>query len=282
MSGVNEIAVAQEPLFVIKPSKRWAPLNLSDLWAYREVFYFLVWRDIKVRYKQTLLGVLWVVLQPTLATVVFTIFLGRLARVPSDGIPYSIFVYAGLIPWLFLSSALASSGNSLVVNANLITKVYFPRAIIPCAAVGARALDSAIAFVILILLMFYYHVVLTTAVLLLPLFVVLVILLTLGLGMWMSALNVKYRDIGVVLPVLTQLWMFVSPVVYPLSIVPPKYQWVYNLNPLVGILGGFRASLFGREVNWPAVAISIVFILGVLAYASYAFRRLEKTFADVV
>jgi homopolymeric O-antigen transport system permease protein len=235
-----------------------------------------------VRYKQSVLGITWVILQPLLTTVIFTIFLGKLARVPSDNIPYPIFVYAALLPWTFFSSAITSSGNSLVGSANLITKVYFPRLIIPGAAVGARLVDFGIAFIILIGLMVYYHIALTNAVLLLPVLVVLVALLALGFGMWTSALNVKYRDVGVALPVLIQLWMFASPVVYPSSIVPAKYQWLYNLNPMVGILDGFRAALFGREINWRALGISTVFTLLLLVYSSYSFRRMEKDFADIV
>jgi homopolymeric O-antigen transport system permease protein len=276
------ISLPDEPLVVIQPSKAWVALNLKGLWAYRELLYFLMWRDLKVRYKQSVLGITWVILQPLLTTVIFTIFLGKLARVPSDNIPYPIFVYAALLPWTFFSSAITSSGNSLVGSANLITKVYFPRLIIPGAAVGARLVDFGIAFIILIGLMVYYHIALTNAVLLLPVLVVLVALLALGFGMWTSALNVKYRDVGVALPVLIQLWMFASPVVYPSSIVPAKYQWLYNLNPMVGILDGFRAALFGREINWRALGISTVFTLLLLVYSSYSFRRMEKDFADIV
>jgi lipopolysaccharide transport system permease protein len=278
----HEIDLPDEPLAIIKPTKDRVPLNLADLWAYRELLYFLIWRDLKVRYKQTVLGVLWVVLQPLLTTIIFTVFLGKLARVPSDNLPYPLFVYAALMPWTFLSSAITSSGNSLVGNANLITKVYFPRLIIPAAAVGARIVDFGIAFIILITLMIYYGVGFTNALLFLPLLMVSVILLALAFGMWTSALNVKYRDIGVVLPVLTQLWMFASPVVYPSSIVPTKYQWLFRLNPMVGILEGFRNSLFGTQMNWQALAISIFFILVFLIYSSYFFRRMEKTFADIV
>lgn len=271
-----------EPLFVIKPSKSWAPLNLSDLWPYRELLYFLIWRDVKVRYKQTALGVVWVVLQPLLTTVIFTIFLGKLARVPSDNLPYALFVYAAMVLWTFFSSAVSSSTFSLVGNANLITKVYFPRMIIPGAAVGARIIDFGISFVMLAMLMIYYRVTLTKMILFLPLFIMLVVLLGLGLGVWASALNVKYRDVGMVLPVLIQLWMFASPVVYPSSLVPGKYKWLYDLNPMVGILEGFRASLFGLEMNWRALTISIVFTVILLVWSLYAFRRTEKAFADVV
>ncbi|MBC8032324.1 MAG: ABC transporter permease [Pyrinomonadaceae bacterium] len=276
------LVLSGEPLVVIEPTKSWVALGLRDLWAYRELLYFLIWRDVKVRYKQTALGILWVVLQPLLTTLILTIFLGKLARVPSDGIPYPLFVYAGLLSWTFFSAAVTSSGNSLVGSAHLITKVYFPRMIIPGAAVGARLVDFGIAFLNLIVLMIYYGVGVTKAIFILPLLILLVTLLTLGIGMWTSALNVKYRDVGVVLPVFMQLWMFASPVIYPSSIVPQKYQWIYNLNPLTGILDGFRSALFGQEINWDALSISTGFTIALLVYSAYAFRRMEKNFADIV
>jgi len=274
--------VSDEPIVVIEPTRSWVAINLRDLWAYRELLYFLMWRDVKVRYKQTTLGIVWVVLQPLLTTLVFTIFLGKLARVPSDGIPYPLFVYAAMLPWTFFSSAVTNCSVSLVGNANLITKIYFPRLLMPAAAVGARTVDFGIAFVILIGLMIYYGVAITKTLLLLPALVVLVILLALGLGIWVAGLNVKYRDVGVMLPVALQLWMFASPVVYPSSLVPAKYQWLYHLNPLAGILDGFRAALFGQQINWTALGIATLFILALLIYAAYAFRRMEKNFADVV
>jgi len=274
--------VSDEPIVVIEPTKSWVAIGLRDLWAYRELLYFLMWRDLKVRYKQTTLGIVWVVLQPLLTTLVFTIFLGKLARVPSDGIPYPLFVYAAMLPWTFFSSAVTNCSISLVGNANLITKIYFPRLLMPAAAVAARTVDFGIAFIILIGLMIYYGAVITTTLLLLPLLVVLVVLLTLGFGIWVAGLNVKYRDVGVMLPVGLQLWMFTSPVVYPSSLVPPKYQWLYHLNPMAGILDGFRSSLFGREINWRALAVSTVFTFALLVYSAYAFRRMEKSFADVV
>lgn len=271
-----------EPLVTIEPGRSWVALDLRDLWTHRELLYFLTWRDLKVRYKQTVLGVAWVVMQPLLITLIFTVFLGRLARVPSDGIPYPIFFYVGLLPWTFFANAVTNSGNSIVGSANLITKVYFPRMIIPSAAVGARLLDFAVAFLILGVLMIYYGVAVTRSVLLLPALIALVALFALGVGMLTSALNVKYRDVGVVLPVLMQVWMFTSPIIYPLSLVPAGWQWIYILNPLVGIVEGFRASVFGRELNWPALAVSTVITLALLVYSAYAFRRMEKTFADLV
>ena len=275
-----------EPLVTIEPSKSWVALDLRDLWLHRDLLYFLMWRDLKVRYKQTVLGVAWVVMQPLLTTLIFTVFLGRLARVPSDGIPYPVFVYAGLMPWMFFSGAVSITSNSIVGNAHLITKVYFPRLIIPSAAIGARLVDFAISFVILVGLMICYRIPMTWSILLLPVFVALITLLALGFGMWTSALNVKYRDVGVVLPVLIQLWMFVSPVTYPASLVGQglgeRWQLLYALNPLTGIIEGFRASLFGRRFDGVALAISVVTTLALLVYSAYAFRRMEKSFADVV
>lgn len=285
--GGGIATLPENPIITIRKSSGFAALNLRELWAFRELLYFLAWRDVKVRYKQTLIGVAWVVMQPLLSTLIFTIFLGKLARVPSDGIPYPIFVYAGLLPWTLFSNAVTGSGNSLVGSANLITKVYFPRMIIPGASVGARLLDFAIAFIILIGLMLYYGVALTWELLLLPVLIVLVTLLALAVGTWASAMNVKYRDVVAVLPVLVQFLMFVSPVVYPSSIVYSAgigngWKLLYTLNPLVGIIDNFRAALLGRPFNWPALAVSAAFTLALLVYATYEFRRMERSFADVI
>ena len=271
-----------EPLVIIQPNKTWSAVELRDLWAFRELLYFLTWRDVKVRYKQTGLGIAWAILQPVLTMLIFTIFFGRLAGVPSDNIPYPIFAYAGLLPWTFFANAISNSGNSLVGSANLITKVYFPRIIIPGAAVAAGLVDFAIALVILIALMFFYGIGLTWNIVMFPVAVVLTTLLALGVGMWLSALNVKYRDIKFALPFLIQLWMFVSPVIYPSSFLPEKFRWLFSLNPLTGIIETYRSSLFGRPFNWTALAISAVVTLAALIYSSYTFRRMEKSFADIV
>jgi lipopolysaccharide transport system permease protein len=271
-----------EPLVVIEPSKSWVAINFRDLWAYRELFYFLIWRDLKVRYKQTVLGVIWVVIQPLLTTFIFTIFLGMLVRVPSEGVPYPLLVYTGLLPWTFFSSAISTSANSLVGNAHLITKVYFPRMIIPGAAIGARLLDFAIALAMLAVLMIYYRVPPTGNLLMLPVLIALITLLSWGFGMWTSALNVKYRDIGVMLPVFTQLWMFVSPVAYPVTLVPEGWRWLYFLNPLAGIIEGFRAAILGLAFNWGALGFSTIITFVLLVYSAYAFRRMEKSFADII
>ena len=273
----------EEPLVVIEPSKSWGVVSLREAWAYRELLYFLAWRDLKVRYKQTALGVAWVVMQPLLTTVIFTLFLGMLARVPSDrGVAYPVFVYTGLLPWTFFSSAVSGSGTSLVGNAQLITKVYFPRLIIPVAAICARLVDFAVAFLIYVGMALYYHVPVTTNILMLPVLVLLMTLLALGFGMLTAALNVKYRDVGVALPVLIQLWMYVSPVLYPARLVPARLRVFYDLNPLVGILENFRAALLGGEFNWYALGVSAAATIVLLTYAAVVFRRVEKNFADVI
>lgn len=272
----------EEPLVVVEPTRTSVALTLRELWAFRELFYFLIWRDLKVRYKQTAFGVVWVVMQPLLATLIFTIFLGQLARVPSDGIPYALFAYAGLAPWSFFSSSVTNISNSLVGSSNLITKVYFPRLIIPGAAVGARLVDFSINLLVMGGMMLYYRVTLTWHILMLPVLVALTTLLALGIGMWTSALNVKYRDVGTILPVLVQLWMYVSPVLYPSTLVPGRWQLIYNLNPLTGILNGFRATLLGQQFNWAALAISTLFTFSLLVYGAYIFQRMEKSFADIV
>lgn len=236
---------------------------------------------MKVRYKQTIFGILWVVLQPVLMTVIFTVVLGMLARVPSNNLPYPLLVYTGLLPWTFFSSAVLGSSNSLAGNAHLITKVYFPRLIIPIAAVAGRLFDFAFAFLVLVGLMVYYRV-FTTQILLLPLFITLLILLALGFSILFSAINVKYRDVGVALPVLIQLWMFVSPVIYSSDLVPPKFRSVYALNPMVGIIEGFRGAILGAPVNRTALLISLLFTAVLLVASSYLFRRIERTFADVI
>lgn len=258
-------------------------VDFRELWAYRELFYFLVWRDLKVRYKQTVLGVAWAIIQPLFTMLIFTLFFGRLAGVPSDDVPYPVFVYAGLLLWTFFANAVTTSGNSLVGNANLLSKVYFPRLFIPSAAVGAGLVDLAIAFVILVGLMIYYSVVVTWGILMLPVLVLLTTLLAVGVGTWLSALNVKYRDIRFALPFLIQIWMFVSPIIYPPSFVPEKWRWLLALNPLTGIIDSFRVSLFShREFNWGMLAISTVITLALLAYSAYAFWRMEENFADIV
>lgn len=272
-----------KPLITIEPSGVWTTLNLSDIWAYRELLFFLTWRDIKVRYKQTALGAAWAIIQPVLTMLIFTIFFGRLAGLPSDGIPYPLFTYSGLLLWTFFANALTNSSNSLVGSSNLITKIYFPRMIIPASAVAAGLVDLAIAFPILIGLMIYYRESVTWTVVFVPFFILLITLLALGVSMLLSALNVKYRDVRYALPFLIQVWMFASPIPYPASLVPDKWRLVYALNPMTGIIEGFRAVLIpGKALDWQALLISVVVTLLMLVYAAYTFRRMEKTFADII
>ncbi|MBX7174444.1 MAG: ABC transporter permease [Pyrinomonadaceae bacterium] len=271
-----------KPLVVIKPSNSWVALNLGDLWHYRDLLYILTERDIKVRYKQTLLGALWAIIQPLFTMLIFTLFFGKLAGMPSDNIPYPIFAYAGLLPWTFFANAVNNSGNSLVGNSNLITKVYFPRMIIPMASVGSGLVDFAIAFVLLILLMFYYGISLTLNLLLLPALVLLTTALAIGVGMWMSALNVKYRDIRHALPFMIQIGMFVTPIIYPSSLLGEKWRWLLDLNPMAGQIEAYRAAFFGKPIDWFSLGTSAVVTVGILIYAAYNFKRMEKQFADIV
>jgi homopolymeric O-antigen transport system permease protein len=259
-----------------------AAVDLKSLWAYRELLYFLTWRDVKVRYKQTVLGVAWAVIQPLFTMITFSIFFGKLAGLPSDGIPYPLFAYAALMPWTFFSNALTSSGNSLVGSAHLITKVYFPRMIIPAAAVAAGLIDLMIAFGILIVLMVYYGVGMTWNLLMVPALVAMTALLAVAVGMWMSALNVKYRDIRYALPFAIQLLMFVTPIIYPVGIVPERFRLALSLNPLTGIIEGYRAAFFGRPFDWPSLAISAAITFALLCYSAYHFKRVERTLADIV
>lgn len=273
-----------KPVVIIESNKSWGmrTLNLRELWAYRELLYFLTWRDIKVRYKQTALGVAWAILQPFFTMLVFTLFFGKLAGVKSDDIPYPIFAYAGLLPWTFFSNAITNSGNSLVGSAHLITKVFFPRMIIPAASVAAGLVDLGIAFLLLVVLMIYYRTPVTWNLVMFPVVLMLTTLLAVAVGMWLSALNVKYRDVRFALPFLVQLWMFLSPVIYPASFVPEKVRWLLFLNPLTGIIEGFRSSLLGRPFNWSALAISAAISIVLLIYSSYTFQRMERSFADII
>lgn len=282
VSSSGSYALPDKPVVSIGARGRWQSINLSDLWPYRELLYFLMWRDIKVRYKQTILGAAWAIIQPLVTMLIFTYFFGKLARVPTDGVPYPIFFYTGLLLWTFFSNGVTNGANSLVGNSNLITKVYFPRLIIPAAAVGAGLLDFAIASILLIGLLIYYGFSASwTYLMVLPL-VLLTTAFALGVGIWFSALNVKYRDVRYALPFLTQIWMFLSPIIYPSSLVPPEWRWVLSLNPLTGLVESFRSSLFGRELPWAALTYSAVFTLIILVYASYTFRRMERSFAEYI
>ncbi|HWR13922.1 MAG TPA: ABC transporter permease [Terriglobales bacterium] len=272
----------ERPLLTLVPSRGWVALNLADVWAHRELLYFLTWRDIKIRYKQTALGAVWALIQPLFPMLIFTLFFGRLAKMPSDGIPYSVFAYAGLLPWTFFAAAVTNSSTSIVGSSNLITKVYFPRMIIPAASVLAALVDFAIAFTLLAGLMVWHKIPISLNVLMLLPLICLLTLLALGVGLLFSALTVKFRDIRFALPFLVQVWMFATPVIYPASLVPEKWRWVLALNPGTGIIEGFRAALFGLPFQWAFLAYSICFAIMMLIYAAYSFRRLEKTFADLI
>jgi lipopolysaccharide transport system permease protein len=272
------------PLTIIEPKKGWVPIDFKELWNYRELLYFLTKRDIKVRYKQTVLGGLWAIIQPAFTMIVFTLFFGRLAKVPSEGMPYPIFVYAGLLPWTYFAFAVSGSGNSLVGSANLITKIYFPRLLVPASASLAGLLDFFIAMFVLGVLMIHYHFVPSIlGIFLFPFLVGLTFLCALGVGLWLSAMNVQYRDIRYVIPFLVQIWMFVSPVIYPVSIVNEKYQWLLALNPMAGLIKAYRASILGHQpVDWGLLGVSAFIILLLLMSGLFYFRRMEKVFADVV
>ena len=271
------------PTIMIRPSTGWVPLKLKELWEYRELLYFLVWRDVKVRYKQTVLGAAWAVIQPFFTMVVFSIFFGRLAGIPSDGLPYPIFAYCALLPWQLFSHAMMESGNSLVANQNLITKVYFPRLVIPLSAVLAGLVDFGIAFLVLLGMMAYYGMAPTMAVVTLPLFILLAIATALAVGLWLSALNVQYRDVRYTIPFLTQFWLFATPIAYPSSLVPEGWRVLYGLNPMAGVVEGFRWALLGTaNAPGPMLAVSVAVVLALLIGGLYYFRHMEKTFADVV
>ena len=270
-------------LTIIKPSSGWSALNLRDLWLYRELILFMTWRDLKVRYKQTLLGASWAILQPFLTMVVFSIFFGNLANVPSDGVPYPIFSYTALIPWTLFSKALHDASRSLVASSHMITKVYFPRMILPLASVLAGVVDFLIAFVVLFGLMIFYGIYPTSNIWALPLFLLLALVTAVGVGFWLSALNVLYRDINYVLPFLTQFWMFLTPIAYPSSMVPQKFQMLYALNPMTGVVEGFRWALLGTGQTPGAMTlVSSAVALALLISGMFYFRRMERLFADMV
>jgi len=276
-------AACEQPAIRIEPSRGWVSLKLRELWEYRELLYFLVWRDIKVRYKQTVLGAAWAVIQPFFTMVVFSVFFGRLAKVPSDGIPYPLFAFAALVPWNFFASGLSQSSDSLVASANLIKKVYFPRLAIPIATVLAGIVDFAIAFAMLLLLMIFYGAKPGVHVLWLPLLFLLAFVTALGVGLWLSALNLQFRDVKYTVPFLVQFWMFASPIAYPSSLLHEPWRTVYGINPMVGVVEGFRWALLGtKTAPGPIVLVSAAVALMVLAGGAYYFRRMEKSFADLV
>lgn len=277
--------VAGSPVLRVRvaPSTTWVPLRARELWEYRELLFFLVWRDIKVRYKQTALGVAWAIIQPVCAMIVFSVFFGHLAKIPSDGIPYPIFAYAALLPWTLFAHALTESSNSLVANQNLITKVYFPRLVVPVSAAVSGIIDFAISLGVLFGMMCYYRLVPTAAIVALPLFLVLTVTAALAVGLWLSALNVKYRDVRYTIPFLTQVWLFATPVAYPSSLVPEAWRPLYGLNPMVGVVEGFRWALLGKtQPSGGVLAVSMGIVIVLLVGGLFYFRKMEKTFADIV
>lgn len=275
--------VETPPLTIIQPSKGWVNLELGKLWTFRELVYFFTWRDVMVRYKQTVLGAAWAILQPLMTMLVFTLFFGRLAKMPSDGVPYPLFAYAALLPWQLFAFSLSQASNSLVASQNLIKKVYFPRLAIPISSVLAGLVDFVLAFVVLVGLMAWYRFVPTANIIYLPLFLLLALASALTVGLWLSALNVQYRDIKYTLPFLTQFWLFATPIAYPSSLVPEKWRTLYGLNPMAGVVEGFRWALFGKtEMAFGLVMMSTAIVALSLWGGLVYFRRMERTFADVV
>jgi lipopolysaccharide transport system permease protein len=287
--GVTQIQVAvppkpsEAPVVRVEARRRWLALDLGELWAYRDLIYFFVWRDIKVRYKQTVIGAAWSILQPVLTMLVFSLFFGKLAKIPSQGLTYPIFYYSALLPWMYFATAMQGAANVVVEQQRMITKIYFPRVVLPIASVMSGLLDFAISFAVLLVLMAYYRMVPTSAVIWLPLFTLLAVLTALGIGLWLSALNAMYRDVRFVVPFLVQFWMFASPVVYPTSLVPAKWRWLYGLNPMAGVIEGFRWALtgHGQPPSILLAASSLAVVVLVLSGLVY-YHAVEGTIADVV
>jgi lipopolysaccharide transport system permease protein len=267
----------------IEPSKGWVPLRLGELWEYRELLYFLTWRDIKVRYKQTALGAAWAIIQPFFTMVIFSLFFGKLAKMPSDNIPYPIFSYTALVPWTFFAQGLSQSSNSLVGSANLIRKVYFPRLAIPIATVLSGLVDLFLAFIVLLGMMQYYGIAPTAKVLWLPCFLLLALVTSLGVGLWLSAMNVQFRDVRYIVPFITQFWLFATPIAYPSTLLTSRWRALYGLNPMVGVVEGFRWSLLSTNTApGPMIIASSLAAVTILISGAFYFRRMEKNFADVV
>src|SRR5215831_1359633 len=282
-SSFSEINIPAEPTVIIQPRRGLLTLDLKAIWEYRELLYFLVWRDLKVHYRQTLIGAGWVILQPLITMAIFTIIFGRFAQIPSDGLPYPVFVYSALLPWNLFASSLNRGTSSVVGNAQLVSKIYFPRLILPFSGVVSPLVDFAVAFVILVGMMIWYRTLPSWGILALPLFLLLAVLTALAVGLWLSALNVRYRDVGYAIPFLTQVWMFASPVAYPISVVPEKWRGLYSLNPMAGVIEGFRWALLGQQSpDFTVVVLSSLMVVALLLPGIAYFRYTERTFADVV
>jgi len=283
LANAEELRQAEAvPTIIIEPTRSWLSLKLRDIWQYRELLYFLTWRDVKVRYKQTVIGFLWAIIQPFLKMVVFSVIFGSLAKMDSEGFPYPIFLYAGLLPWQFFASAVSRSGESVVGSANLIKKVYFPRLIIPIASVGACLVDFAISFIILIVLMFYYSIIPTLSIFMVLPLVLATIFTALGVGMFISALNVAYRDFRYIVPFFVQIWMFLTPVVYSTGIIPENWRWLILLNPMTGIVDAYRSAILGKSFEWGNLGISTIIAVIVFLFGLIYFRKTERYFADIV
>jgi lipopolysaccharide transport system permease protein len=279
----NALDFGDLPVTYIRPSRGWISLNLRELWEYRELAYFLIWRDIKVRYKQTVLGAAWAILQPLFTMVVFSVFFGRLAGIPSDGVPYPIFSFAALVPWQFFANGLNNSSNSLVGSSNLIKKVFFPRLIIPISAVLSGIVDFILAFIVLLFMMAFFSILPTKNVIWLPLLLLLALITSLGFGLWFSALNVQFRDIRYAVPFMIQAWLFITPIAYPSSLLNEPWQTLYAINPMAGVVEGFRWALLDTDTQpGSMVFVSAIVAIAVFVGGLYYFRRMEKTFADVV
>jgi lipopolysaccharide transport system permease protein len=272
------------PVLNITPPGRWWAIPFGELWEHRELIYFFVWREIKIRYKQTAIGAAWAVLQPFLSMLVFTLFFGHLAHLPSDGIPYAIFYYSALLPWMYFANSLQNATSAIVQNQSMITKVYFPRLALPLSAVLSGLVDFAIGFLMFVVLMIYYHVRPGVPLLFLPLFLLMAVLTAAGMGLWLGAMNALYRDVRYVVPFLAQFWLFASPVAYPASLVPAKWRWLYGLNPMAGVIEGFRWSLSGQGGAPPTrlILVSVLIIVAVLVSGLFYFQKMEATIADVV
>lgn len=274
--------MTNQKILILEPEKKINLPDLKELWAYRELLWVLTARDIKVRYKQTVLGIVWAVIQPVMIMIVFSIFFGRLAKVPSEGYPYPVFVYAGLLPWTFFANAISQSSNSVISSTNLITKVYFPRLIIPLSSIGAGIVDFLISTLILLLLMLYYGIPFTSNLLYAPLLLLAVIFIALGFGAWLAAMNVSFRDFRYVVPFMIQIWLFITPVIYPVTMIPEKWQWLYYLNPMAGLIEGFRSAFLGKPLDLTGPGISfavatVCFIIGIMY-----FKKVERRFADII
>jgi lipopolysaccharide transport system permease protein len=277
------MATVGEFVQIIRPRQSWWDIDLREIWAYRELLYFFVWRDIKVRYKQTVIGAAWAILQPFMTMVVFSLFFGKLAKMPSHGLPYPVFYYSALLPWMYFAGALQNATNTIIEHQRVITKVYFPRIILPLAAVLSGLVDFGIAFIILIGMMLFYGIIPTLAVLWLPFLMLLAVMTAFGVGLWLSALNAIYRDVRYAVPFLIQFWMFASPVAYPSSLVPERWQWLYGLNPMAGVIEGFRWALTGQSQPPQSLfAVSVLAVFLVLLGGLIYFRRMEGTIADLV